>query len=385
MRLTAFLAAAATFVTTVAAGHVVDLTPGNFDAVVGGGKPALVEFYAPWCGHCKKLEPIYEKLAESYAPFSDKVVIAKVNADEHRSLGQRFNIQGFPTLKWFDGTTSSPSDVKVSRNLDDLSAFVKEKTGNGPRAPKAAPSNVLTLTDTNFDDVVLKSNKNVFVKFYAPWCGHCKNLAPVLEKVADSFSREADVTVAKINCDAPNCKAVCRDRFKVMGYPTLKFFKAEASKDDDGVAYNGGRSEEAITTFINEHAGTFRLPGGALSQEAGLVKQVDEIVEGLVHGEVTAKALEELVKKVTGLAKESSFVPFYLRVLARIGEKGVEYVPKELERVEGILKKGGLNAEKLDDFTIRRNILSVFNRVKKTEEKVEEKAEEVKEKVHEEL
>lgn len=56
---------------------VVDLTPANFDAVVNGDKAVFLEFYAPWCGHCKSLAPKYETFAKIFAGETD-VVIAKV-------------------------------------------------------------------------------------------------------------------------------------------------------------------------------------------------------------------------------------------------------------------------------------------------------------------
>ena len=51
------------------------------------------------CGHCKHLAPVYEELADAYLHAKDKVTIAKVDADAHRDLGQRFGVSGFPTLK----------------------------------------------------------------------------------------------------------------------------------------------------------------------------------------------------------------------------------------------------------------------------------------------
>lgn len=153
---------------------VLDLIPSNFDSLVlDSGKPTLVEFFAPWCGHCKNLAPTYEVLAETFA-FSDKVQIAKVDADAERSLGQRFAVQGFPTLKFFDGKSKDPVDYNSARDLDSLSAFITEKTGVQPRKKWEPPSSIEFLTDESFATIV-GSDKDVLVAFTAPWCGRTYN------------------------------------------------------------------------------------------------------------------------------------------------------------------------------------------------------------------
>lgn len=159
-------------ITAAASGSaVIDLTPSNFDSVVlKSGKPALVEFFAPWCGHCKNLAPVYEELAQSFAASSNKVTIAKVDADEHRDLGKRFGIQGFPTLKWFDGKSDKPDEYNSGRDLESLAEFVTQKTGAKPKGVKKEPSKVEMLTDQSFGKVV-GSEKEVLVAFTAPWCG----------------------------------------------------------------------------------------------------------------------------------------------------------------------------------------------------------------------
>mmetsp|Transcript_15445 Transcript_15445/g.39348 ORF Transcript_15445/g.39348 Transcript_15445/m.39348 type:complete len:244 (+) Transcript_15445:208-939(+) len=83
---------------------VIDIDPSNVDSVLDGSKLTFGEFYAPWCGHCKRLTPEYTKLAQMVKddPFMDaQVKIVKVDCDAHRELGQQFGIQGYPTLKVF--------------------------------------------------------------------------------------------------------------------------------------------------------------------------------------------------------------------------------------------------------------------------------------------
>ena len=159
-----------TILTVNAASSVLDLIPDNFDKVVlKSGKPALVEFFAPWCGHCKNLAPIYEELGAKFAG-DNKVSIAKVDADEHKDLGRRFGVQGFPTLKWFDGKSDKPEDYNGGRDLDSLTSFISEKTGIKVKTKKAAPSAVTMLTDSTFKKEV-GADKDVLVAFTAPWCG----------------------------------------------------------------------------------------------------------------------------------------------------------------------------------------------------------------------
>ncbi|CAG9460508.1 unnamed protein product [Pedinophyceae sp. YPF-701] len=92
---------------------VVDLDSSNFDTVVTGAKGAFVEFYAPWCGHCKHLAPEFKKLGAAVtadASLRSRVTIGKVNADTHRALGQKFGVQGFPTLMYFPRGVRPTSD-----------------------------------------------------------------------------------------------------------------------------------------------------------------------------------------------------------------------------------------------------------------------------------
>lgn len=150
---------------------VLDLEPSNFDDIVlKSGKPALVEFFAPWCGHCKNLAPVYEELATVFQHASNKVSVAKVDADNHKSLGKRFGVSGFPTLKWFDGKSDKPVDYNGGRDLESLSKFITEKTSIKPKIKGKLPSQVVFLNDQTFKEKVGKA-QDVLVAFTAPWCG----------------------------------------------------------------------------------------------------------------------------------------------------------------------------------------------------------------------
>lgn len=97
------------------------------DVVIDNDKDVLLEFYAPWCGHCKALAPKYEELAGLYAADADassKVIIAKVDATANDVPD---DIQGFPTIKLFPaGSKDAPVTYSGARTLDDLVAFIAE-------------------------------------------------------------------------------------------------------------------------------------------------------------------------------------------------------------------------------------------------------------------
>ncbi|AEO56219.1 hypothetical protein MYCTH_2300901 [Thermothelomyces thermophilus ATCC 42464] len=336
---------------------VLDLIPDNFDKVVlKSGKPTLVEFFAPWCGHCKNLAPVYEELALAFEHAKDKVQIAKVDADAERDLGKRFGVQGFPTLKFFDGKSDKPTEYNGGRDLESLSSFITEKTGIRPRKKAAKPSNVVMLTDSTFKNQI-GGDKNVLVAFTAPWCGHCKRLAPTWESLADTFASESNVVIAKVDADAETGKRTAAE-YGVSGYPTIKFFPAGSTTPED---YNGARSEESFVTFLNEKTGTHRVAGGGLDATAGTVEALDTIVAKLVGGTALAEAAAEAKKVAESLTDEvqAKYAKYYLRVFEKLS-KSEEYAAKELARLEGIIKKGGLVPTKLDELTIKTNVLRKF-------------------------
>lgn len=114
------------------------------DVVIDNEKDVLVEFYAPWCGHCKALAPKYEELAQMYKSHADKVTIAKIDATLNDVPEE---VQGFPTIKLFkSGGKTEPIEYTGSRTVDDLADFIRD---NGSHHVDASIEGTKGAVDTD--------------------------------------------------------------------------------------------------------------------------------------------------------------------------------------------------------------------------------------------
>ncbi|KAJ7959151.1 Protein disulfide-isomerase [Quillaja saponaria] len=143
--------------------------------------------------------------------------------------------------------------LKPSVEADHISTWLKEyKDGNVQPYKKSEPipevnnEPVKVVVADSLQDIVFNSGKNVLLEFYAPWCGHCKNLAPILDEVAVSYQSDADVIIVKLDATAND---IPNDTFEVQGYPTL-YFKSASGKI---LQYDGDRTKEAIVDFIEKN------------------------------------------------------------------------------------------------------------------------------------
>merc|ERR1711876_125658 len=420
---------------------VLVLTNDNFQEAVDGNEFILVEFYAPWCGHCKALAPEYAKAAGILAEKDSPIKLGKLDATEESKTAEKFEVRGYPTLKffkngkpmeygggrtaetivsWVEKKTGPPAKslanadeakafLAVASNLDDLAFGVtgdeavcseygvsgegvvmvktfddgkavlteglteeavakfvtsesfplvidfnhetaqkifsgevkshfllfssakaddhedklsilrdmaKKNKGNmlfvtintdeedhkrileffgivdselptfrairlGEEMAKFKPEDdkfdaenvekfvtdfldgklkqhlmseeipedwdkepVKVLVGKNFHDVAMNAEKDVLVEFYAPWCGHCKQLAPIWDKLGEKYKDHETIVIAKVDSTANELEEV-----KVQGFPTIKLFKKGTNEIVD---YNGDRTVEGFSKFLDE-------------------------------------------------------------------------------------------------------------------------------------
>uniref|UniRef100_A0A6Q2XBG7 protein disulfide-isomerase n=1 Tax=Esox lucius TaxID=8010 RepID=A0A6Q2XBG7_ESOLU len=420
---------------------VLVLKKSNFEEALKAHPNILVEFYAPWCGHCKALVPEYAKAASTLKAEGSDIRLAKVDATEEADLAQEFGVRGYPTIKFFKGgDKDSPKEysgewdvesegakafLKAAEALDDvpfgitsddavfskfevskdavvlfkkfdegrntfdgelnkadLLSFIKgnqlplviefteqtapkifggeikshilmfvpkaasdfndkmsefkkaaegfkgkilfifidsevddnqrileffglkkeecpairlitledEMTKYRPESEAITAENIIAfctlftegklkphlmsqdipedwdknpvkvLVGKNFEEIVFDPKKNVFVEFYAPWCGHCKQLEPIWTKLGEKYKESSDIVVAKMDSTANENEAV-----KVHSFPTLKFFPA--GDDRKVIDYNGERTLEGFSKFLESGGKEGGAPAGEDEEE----------------------------------------------------------------------------------------------------------------------
>ncbi|KAK8802121.1 hypothetical protein WA158_006516 [Blastocystis sp. Blastoise] len=155
------------------------------------------------------------------------------------------NTQGGMKKYKFEGefTEEELNQFVNNYNLGKLTPFLKSEpipeTQNGP---------VYTIVGKSFNDIALDETKNVLIKFYAPWCGHCKALAPAYIELAKSLADRKDIIIAEMDATA---NEVDHPEVQIRGFPTIKFFPAGSSKV---MSYEGDRSAEAMKKFVLENS-----------------------------------------------------------------------------------------------------------------------------------
>lgn len=294
---------------------VVDLTSNNFDNRVKDSDGVwIVEFYAPWCGHCKQLAPEYQKAAKALKGI---IGVGAIDCDEQKQLCGQFGVQGFPTIKVFGSNKNKPDDYQGERTASGIvqtaqktaQKVVQDRLGGKSSSSSGGGSNsgndvVVELTESNFKKLVLQSDDMWLVEFFAPWCGHCKNLEPHWKKAAAQL--KGKVKLGAVDATVHQSLA---QQYGVGGYPTIKYFAA--GKKSSGDDYDGGRTADDIVNWALERH-EVALPPPELIQITG---------EKVIQEECEQKPLCVISFLPHILDCQSKCRNDYIKMLTQMGDK----------------------------------------------------------------
>ncbi|KAF3446999.1 hypothetical protein FNV43_RR12179 [Rhamnella rubrinervis] len=194
--------------------------------------------------------PKYHEVAEKYRKEGISFLLGDLETSERalQYIGVKEDQAPVIVIQTSDGKKYLKANVKP----ENIADWVKDyKDGKVQQYIKSAPipeennESVKVVVADSLQDMVFNSGKNVLLEFYAPWCGHCKKLAPILEEVAVSYENDPDVVIAKFDATAND---IISD-FEVKGYPTMYFI----SKSGKLFGYDEKRSKEDIIAFIEKN------------------------------------------------------------------------------------------------------------------------------------
>ena len=149
---------------------------------------------------------------------------------------------------------------EITQLITDFMDHKAEPIIQSEEIPEVQETNVWKLVGKTHDDIVFDAKKDVLVKYYAPWCGHCKRLAPIYEELADILAADKDaadkITIAEIDDTVNDVMGV-----EIPGYPTIVYYPA--GKDAEPVLFESARTVEAFLDFIKANSGN-KIDGPAI-------------------------------------------------------------------------------------------------------------------------
>ncbi|RAL40285.1 hypothetical protein DM860_006355 [Cuscuta australis] len=203
------------------------LKEGNFSEFIAKNKYVMVEFYAPWCGHCQALTPEYAAAATELK--GEEVALAKVDATEEAELAQKYEVQGFPTVYLFVDGVHKPYNGQ--RTKEAIVAWIKKKTGS-------ALFNITTIEDAEH---ILATEPKLVLGFLDSLVGSYSDELASAAKLEDDviFYQTSNSDVAKLFHLDPEVKR-----------PALVMIKTEAEKIN---LFDGMFTKSAISEFVYEN------------------------------------------------------------------------------------------------------------------------------------
>jgi protein disulfide-isomerase A1 len=229
--------------------------PENYQKYVERGYP-LAWFFVNLESDAEK--EVLASAAEVAKEFKSEISFVKLDGVRWADHAKTFGLSGTTPGIVIEDRENRKNYVFPASTLptvDNLRAHFKgfidqsiSPTVKSEEPPADNDGPVTIVVGKTFDAIVMDATKDVFVEFYAPWCGHCKTLSPKFDKLGEAFNDVDSVIIAKVDATENDTPA------DIKGFPTLFFYPA--NDKENPVQYDGERTEGAMEKWIRSHAST---------------------------------------------------------------------------------------------------------------------------------
>ncbi|XP_038633011.1 protein disulfide-isomerase [Scyliorhinus canicula] len=286
--------------------EVLVLKKDNFEEALEKYQHLLVEFYAPWCGHCKALAPEYAKAAAKLKEEGSQIRLAKVDATEESDLAQMFAVRGYPTIKFFkNGDKSSPKDYSAGRQHEDIVNWLNKRMG--PAAD--------TITEADAAEKLVESSEVVIIGFFKDVEG---SDAKIFLQAAEAFD-EVPFGIAS--------QADLFTKYDVKQDGVVLFKKFDEGRN----TYDGELTKENIIEFIKSN----QLPL--------VIEFTEQSAPKIFGGEIKTHVLMFIPKSSTTF--ENNLTNFKKAAGSFRGKILFIYIDSEVEDNQRVLEFFGLKKE----------------------------------------
>jgi protein disulfide-isomerase A1 len=300
------VAAIESFVKTASTPLIGEVGPETYSDYMAAGIPLAYIF--------AETEEERAELAQALKPIAEKhrgaVNFATIDAKAFGAHAGNLNLKtdAFPAFAIQETVKNQKfpysQDLKISHESIDkfVQDFVDGKIEPSIKSepvPETQEGPVYTIVAKNYEAIVMDDTKDVLVEFYAPWCGHCKALAPKYEDLAGLYFRDADksskVIIAKVDATANDVPD------EIQGFPTIKLFPAGGKSAP--ITYSGDRSIEDLAKFVAEN-GKYKVEVVIPSEDAEAV--ADDLPEQADAATKVAEKVAEATEAVKSAASDDA-------------------------------------------------------------------------------
>jgi protein disulfide-isomerase A1 len=243
------------FAKTAATPLIGEVGPETYSDYMSAGLP-LAYIFAETAEERKEISELLKPIAEAQRGV---VNFGTIDAKSFGAHAGNLNLKTdkFPAFAIQEVAKNQkfPFDQEKEITFDAIKAFVDdfvagkvEPSIKSEPIPETQEGPVTVVVAKNYNDIVLDDTKDVLIEFYAPWCGHCKSLAPKYEELAALYGKSEfkdQVVIAKVDATANDVPD------EIQGFPTIKLYPAGTK--EEAVTYSGSRTVEDLIKFIAEN------------------------------------------------------------------------------------------------------------------------------------